>query len=162
MATVPTLQAPNIELPKVDVPRIELSTFDPSTVDLAAIVSEAAEAVGLRKPARRSRWIALGLILAAGAGWGLLRSPQVRARSRQLLSSIRERISNMRPNAFDLDVGGTTDPIAFPAAKTKAIAPDRWTDATDEVSPDYPEGLGSDIGEGSTTRDEAGAEPNSR
>jgi hypothetical protein len=68
----------------------------------------------------------------------------------------------MRPNAFDLDVGGSTDPIAFPAAKTKAIAPDRWNDAIDQVTPDYPEGLGSDLGNSSPTRDEAGAEPNSR
>jgi hypothetical protein len=152
MATVSEIQLPNVELPKMEVP-----AFDMSSIDLRATVSEAAEAVGLRQPARRSRWFfALGgAMLAAVAGWGLLRSPQVRARSRQLLSSIRERISSMRPNAFDLDVSDPADPIAFPAADTKPIPPDRWRDTEDLATPDYPDGLGSDAGDASPAREES-------
>ena len=152
MATVSDIKLPNVGLHKMEVP-----AFDVSNIDLSSTVSEAAEAVGLRRPARRSRWLfALGgLIVAAAAGWGLLRSPQVRAKSQHVLDSIRERISAMRPNAFDLDVGDPADPIAFPAADTKPIAPDRWNDTEDLATPDYPEGLGSDSGDARPARKES-------
>jgi hypothetical protein len=125
MATVSALRAPN-----VDVPRMDLPAFEVPDIDVEGAVSQAAEAVGLREPARRSRWLlAIGaLIVVAAAGWGLLRNPQVRVRSQQVLESIRLRISTMRPNAFDLDVGGRADPIAFPATETKPIPPDRAAD----------------------------------
>ncbi len=156
MATLSAPQVPNIDLPKFERPRLQPPEAI-SNLDLEATVSGAAETVGLRRPARRSRWIFAGggLVLAAAAAWGLLRSPQVRARSQQLLRSFRERIATLRPNAFDLDVGDAADPIAFPAAETKPIAPDRWNDAEDLATPDYPDGLGSDAGDDSPTREKS-------
>ena len=156
MATLSAPQVPSIDLPKLERPRFQLPETI-SNIDLEATVSGAAETVGLRRPARRSRWIVAlgGLALAAAAGWGLLRSPQIRARLQQLLRSIRERIATMRPNAFDLDVGDPADPIAFPAAETKPIAPDRWNAAEDLATPDYPDGLGTDSGDESQAREES-------
>ena len=144
MATVSEIHLPNVDLPKIEVP-----AFDVSNIDLGAGVSGAAEAVGLRRAPRRSRrlFVIGGLMVAAAAGWGLLRSPQVRARSQRLLGDIRERISSMRPSSFDLDVDDPADPIAFPSAETKPIPPDRWNDTEDLTTPDYPEGLGSDSGD---------------
>lgn len=146
-----------IQLPTVDLPKVEVPAFDVPDVDLGATLSAAAEAVGLRQPARRSRWLfAVGaLIVAAAASWGAMRNPQIRARFQQLLQSTRERVSAMRPNAFDLDVGDPADPIAFPAAETKPIAPDRWNDAEDSGTPDYPDGLGSEAGDADTSREES-------
>jgi hypothetical protein len=152
MAAVSEIQLPTVELPTVDVP-----AFDMPNVDLGATVSAAAEAVGLRQPARRSRWLfAVGaLIVGVAAVWGAMRNPQVRARAQQLLQSTRERISAMRPNAFDLDVGDPADPIAFPAAETKPIAPDPWNENHDTATPDYPDGLGSDAGDADASREES-------
>ena len=145
-----------IKLPAVELPNVEVPAFDVPDVDLGATVSAAAEAVGLRQPARRSRWFFAGgaLIVAAAAVWGAMRSPQVRARLQQLLQSTRERISAMRPNAFDLDVGDPADPIAFPAAETKPIAPDRWNEHEDTTTPDYPDGLGSNADDADASREE--------
>ena len=165
MPTISALRAPTFEMPRVEPPklpvpeaiaRMELPTFDAPNVDLGATASDLAEMVGLRRPARRSRWFfALGgLILAAAAGWGLLRSPGARARSQQVVRSVRERISSIRPNPWDLDVGDPADPIAFPAAETKPIPPDRWNDSEDLVTPDYPDGLGSNTGDASPVREE--------
>ena len=144
-----------IQLPTVDLPKVEVPAFDLPNVDPRATVSAAAEAIGVRQPARRSRWLmaAGALIVAAAAGWGVMRSPQIRARSQQFLRSVRERISAMRPNAFDLDVGDPADPIAFPAAETKPISPDRWNDIEDSGTPDYPEGLGADTGDPESSRE---------
>jgi hypothetical protein len=164
VATIPALQTPTLELPKLERPkfqvpeaisRMELPAFDPPNFDLESTVSGAAEMVGLRRPARRSRrfFAVGGLILAAAAGWGLLRSPQARARSQQILRSIRERVSSMRPNAWDLDVGDRADPVAFPAAETKPIPPDRWNESEDLATPDYPDGLGSDTGDTTPARE---------
>jgi hypothetical protein len=155
MATAPALPARNIDLSRIERPnlqlgealeKVELPSFDLPDVDLEGAVSQAAEAVGLRRPARRSRWwLALGgLLVATAAAWGFLRSPQARVKLQQVVRTIRERISSMRPNAFDLDVDDPTDPIAFPAAETKPIPPDRWNDTDDLAAPDYPEGLGAD------------------
>jgi hypothetical protein len=162
MAAVPEIQLPKVDLPRVDlpkveVPRVEMPAFDAPNIDLGATVSQAAEAVGLRRPARRSWWlIALaGAMLAAVAAWGLMRNPEVRARSQRLGLAVRERISAMRPNAWDLDVGDAADPIAFPAADTKPIAPDPWSDTEDLTTPDYPEGLGSDSGDADPVRKES-------
>ena len=62
MATLSAPQVPNIDLPKLERPRLQLPETI-SNIDLEATVSGAAETVGLRRPARRSRWI------VALAGW---------------------------------------------------------------------------------------------
>jgi len=157
MAAVSQIKLPAVELPNVEVPAFDVPAFDVPDVDLGATVSAAAEAVGLRQPPRRSRWLFAGgaVVVAAAAVWSALRSPQVRARLQQLLQSTRERISAMRPNAFDLDVGDPADPIAFPAAETKPITPDRWNEHEDTSTPDYPDGLGSNADDADASREES-------
>ena len=152
MAAISDILPQKAELPKVQLPEVDMPH-----IDLGATLAEAAEAVGLQRPARRSRWLVPlgGVILALVAGWGLSRSPQVRARAQQLVRSMRERLATIRPNAFDFDGDEATDPIAFPAAETKPIEPDRWNDTEDVAAPDYPDGLGSEAGDRVTAREQS-------
>lgn len=153
MAAFPTLRLPDVDTSKLERPRIgvpdaiaklELPTIDMPQIDLASALPDAAAAVGLRRPARRSRlpFVIGGLIVAAAAGLGLMKNPQLRMRLRDVWDAARERISWIRSVAFG-QASDRPDPIAFPAADTKAIPPDPWAVSEHIDAPDYPDGLGS-------------------
>lgn len=153
MAAIPAVRIPDIDTSRLDRPKIglpdaiaklELPTIDMPHVDLAGALPDAATAAGLRRPAQRARWpFAIGALIVAGAaGWGLMKNPQLRTRLRELADSVRERISSMRSAAFS-QASDRAEPIAFPAADTRAIPPDPWGVSEHIDTPDYPDGLGS-------------------
>lgn len=142
---LPEMDAPKLHLPSVKVPdalkAMELPDIRMPQVDLAATVMDVATTTGLRRPARRWRLpLAIAGLIVAGAAWGVINSPELRKRLRELMTSVRERVLAMRSNAWDL---ATADPIAFPASETKPIESDASDHGEDVGAPDYPEGLGS-------------------
>ena len=137
-------------LAKVNLPKVDLPTVDMPKIDLGRALSDAADAAHLGGRSRRSRWpfAVAGLIVAGVAGWAIMNSQQLRSSLREIANSARERISAMRSNPYDLSSIDRDDPIAFPAAETKPIAPEPWTDGETIAAPDYPDGLGSNNDDG--------------
>lgn len=166
MTALSAFRLPNIDVPDLDRPelrlpdalaKVDLPAVDLPQIDLRGALSDAAAAVHLGGRRRRPRWpFAIGGLIVAGvAGWTIMQNQQVRTSLRDMANSIRERISAMRSTAFDLSTIDDADPIAFPAAETKPIAPDPWTDGENVDTPDYPDGLGSNNGDGMPIKEES-------
>jgi hypothetical protein len=149
----PEVALPDIALPDIDRPRIsledaiakiELPAQDVPDVNIAQSIGAAAEAIGFRRSPRRARWpLAVGGLVLVGTVWGLVNSPRLRTRLRELANATREGIASWRRSAFGQATAEESDPVAFTAAHTKPIPAERWSDSEDGT-PDYPDGLGSD------------------
>jgi hypothetical protein len=144
---VQDVHLPELHLPELHVPKgvssFEWPTVDLSSIDVGKAVAGAAAAVHIGRRRSRPRWrLAVGGLLAAGmAGWVVLGNEAARARIAGVVGAIHERISAARSNwhgGLEIDAH---DPIAFPAAETVLI------EATEF---DYPAGLGSNNGDGTS------------
>jgi hypothetical protein len=144
---VQDVHLPELHLPELHVPQsvsnFEWPTVDLSSIDVGKAVAGAAAAVHIGRRRSRPRWpLAVGGLLAAGlAGWAVLGNEAARARIVGAVSAIRERISAARSNRLGWLETDAHDPIAFPAAETALI------EATEF---DYPAGLGSNNGDGTS------------
>jgi hypothetical protein len=144
---LPELHLPELHLPELHVPQsvanFEWPTVDLSSIDVGKAVAGAAAAVHIGRRRSRRRWpLAVGGLLAAGmAGWVVLGNEAARARIAGAVGAIRERIAAARWNRHGELEMDADDPIAFPAAETALI------EATEF---DYPAGLGSNNGDGTS------------
>lgn len=151
MTALPALRAPKLDLPDA-ISKIELPTMDVSMGDVANSLSEKAGAIHLRRAPRRPRWpVALGGLVVAGlAGWAILSNRELRTSLANRFNAARQWIQALRSGEDRSSIDGD-DPIAFPAAETRPIETDRLTDPFVErpssAVPDYPPGLGSNIGD---------------
>lgn len=144
---LPELHLPEIHLPEFHVPQslssLEWPTVDLSSIDLGKAVTGAAAAVHIGRRRSRPRWpLAVGGLLAAGmVGGVVLGNEALRARIIRAVGEIRERISAARSNrqgGLEIDA---QDPIAFPEAETASSGLTEF---------DYPAGLGSNNGDGTS------------
>lgn len=139
MTALPAIRLPDIDPTTLERPAVALPDGLPSLGDA---ITGAAEAVGLRKP-RRSPWpFALVGLMVAGATWIVMTNQGLRMRLGELARGAREGIASWQRRAFGPMTSDDTEPVAFTAAETRPIPPERWSE-TDDRTPDYPEGLGS-------------------
>jgi hypothetical protein len=146
----------DIKMPDVDLTRIERPNLDEATRSVGRMATAAATALHLVPRARRPRWpLAIGGIIVAGIAVAVLTSEAIRARLSAATTMVRERMTAMRSDADQLDVG-SDDAIAFDAAETAPIDASPFTDATPVDATGYPAGLGLDQN-GNQAREEARA-----
>ena len=149
----PDVDLSKLERPKIDLPdsiaKFDWPRFDLSTKDVGKAVAGAAAAAHIGRRSRRPRWplAAGGLIVAGLATWAILTNETVRSRLAAAATGVRERLAAMRaddPDELDID----RDPIAFDAAQTQPIEPAPYADTASVDVTGYPEGLGSNNGDG--------------
>ena len=151
MATLQAIRLPDIDPPKMErpkvalpdgMPKLDLPSVDLSSVDVGDALTDAAQAVGLRK-SRRSPWpFALAGLMIAGASWIVMTNQGLRTRLGELARAAGDRIRSWQRSV--LGQADLSEPVAFTAAQTKPIPAERWSATDDGQTPDYPDGLGSD------------------
>ena len=139
---LPELHVPELHIPQ-SVSSFEWPTIDLSSTHVGKAVTGAAAAVHIGRRRSRPRWpLAVGGLLAAGMfGWVLLGNAAARARIVGALRAMGERVSAARSNRRNGREIDALDPIAFPAAETALVEPTEF---------DYPAGLGSNNGDGTS------------
>jgi hypothetical protein len=146
----------DIKMPEVDLTRIERPNLDEATRSVGRMATAAAVALHLVPRARRARWpLALGGMIVAGIAVAVLTNEAIRARLSAGATMVRERMTTMRSDVDQLDVGAD-DAVAFDAAETAPIEGSPFTDGTAIDATGYPAGLGSDQN-GNQAREEAHA-----
>lgn len=133
----------DIEMPKVDLPKVDLSKME-----MPKAVTKAAVSAGLMKKKSSRLPFALGAVVTvAVVGFALANTSSLMARVRELVQSLRERVSGDQTDA--------SDPYAFDAASTMPVRSSSFSDELPTAgSPfdgpsDLPVGLGSDGSNGS-------------
>ncbi len=160
MRALSEIKRPDVDLTKLERPKIQLpdkvSKFEWPSVDIGKAMAGAAAAAHIGRRARRPRWpMAVGGLIVAGlAAWAILTNETVRARLASAANVVRERIATMRSTDDDrLEID--SDPIAFDAAQTAPIDPPPYSETTVDAT-GYPEGLGSNNGDGIPAFEESG------
>jgi hypothetical protein len=135
-----------IRLPDLDLPRIERPSIDLPGRFLGRAVTALAVALRLAPRARRPRWpLAVGGLIVAGlATAAILSNATVRARLSSGATTLRERVSAMRPGGDATHEVGADEAIAFDAAETATVEAPPFADATPIDATGYPAGLGAD------------------
>lgn len=138
----------DIELPKVDMPKVDMKKMDFSKLEMPRAVTNAAVSAGLMKKKQSRLPFALGAVVTvAVVGFALANTSSLLTRVRELVQSLRERMTNDRTDA--------SDPYAFDAASTLPVQSSSFSDQlSSSDSPfdgpsDLPIGLGSDGSNGS-------------
>jgi hypothetical protein len=155
------IRRPDVDLTKLERPKIELpdkiSRFEWPSVDVGKAMAGAAAAAHIGRRARRPRWpIAVGGLIVAGlAAWAILTNETVRTRLAAAANGLRERIATMRSTDDDRLETESGDPIAFDAAQTSPIDSPPYSESTVDAT-GYPEGLGSNNGDGIPAFEESG------
>jgi hypothetical protein len=155
----------DIRGPDVDMSRLERSKNDLServsklewpSVDVGKAMAGAAAAAHIGRRARRPRWpMAVGGLIVAGlAAWAILTNETIRAGINRAANGVRERIATMRSTDDGLEIDHD-DPIAFEAAETAPMDSSPYSDTIVEAT-GYPEGLGSNNGDGIPAFEESG------
>jgi hypothetical protein len=143
------IRLPGADLPeavaKIDWPRIDVSSGE-----LGKAMAGAAAAVHIGRPAPRSRWpLAVGALIVVGlAGWAILTSETRRTRLARWAHTIGEQISAVRSDRHGRNEIARDDPVAFDAAQTAPMQASPYAASTTNHTTDYPEGLGSNNGDG--------------
>jgi hypothetical protein len=147
-----------IRMPDIDLPRIERPTIDLSGRSLGRAMTALAVALHLAPRARRPRWpLAVGGLIVAGvAAAAILSNATVRARLASGATTLRGRVSAMRPGDDSTSEVSADEAIAFDAAETARVGAPPFADATPVDATGYPAGLGADQ-DGSHVPEEAGA-----
>jgi hypothetical protein len=166
MRALSEVRRPDVDLSKIERPKIELpdsvSRFDWPKIDLSSVdvgkaVAGAAAAAHIGRRASRPRWpLAVGGLIVAGlATWAILTNEMVRSRLAVAADSVRTRLEAMRAGDDELEVD--RDPIAFDAAQTQPIEPAPYADTASVDATGYPDGLGSNNGDGIPAFEETAA-----
>jgi hypothetical protein len=156
MRALSEIARPEIDLSKVERPRIDLpdsvSNLGPKvdrlSADIGKAVAGAAAAVHIGRRAKRPRWplAAGGLIVAGLAAWAILTNETVRARLTAIANAVRQRLASMRTDdGLEID---RDDAVAFDAAETHPVEPAPYSDTAAVDATGYPDGLGSNNGDG--------------
>jgi hypothetical protein len=156
MRALSEIAHPEVDLSKVERPRIDLpdsvSNLGPKvdrlSADIGKAVAGAAAAVHIGRRAKRSRWplAAGGLIVAGLAAWAILTNETVRARLTAIANAVRQRLASMRTDdGLEID---RDDAVAFDAAETHPVEPAPYSDTAAVDATGYPDGLGSNNGDG--------------
>jgi Sec-independent protein translocase protein TatA len=158
---------------ELEVPRMDLSRVDPSKLEMPNVdvgkeirdagkdlrdagkhmaknARSAAQDAGLVKRPSRLPFVIAGAVTLGLVGWALANSPSIKARLRQAVQQIQDRMAERRA-AWDED---EAEPRAFDAAAVAVpIQPSAYADSTtDKDSPfseppsDLPEGFGKTNG----------------
>jgi len=160
-----------IRLPDVDLTRLERLKFDLpesvskfewpridlSSVDVGKAMAGAAAAAHIGRRARRPRWpLAIGGLMVGGlVAWAVLTNETFRARLAGGANALRERFAAMRSSEYDNLEIERDDTIAFSAAETAPIEASPYADGSATDVTGYPEGLGSNNGDGARAPEEA-------
>ena len=152
---MPDVDLSRLERPKIDLPD-SISKFEWPDVGKAVAGAAAAANLGRRS---RPRWplAVAGLIVAGLAAWAIFTNEAVRARIASGATAVRERIAAMRSNDSDWLDTEQDEPIAFNAAETKPIEEPPYSDSTTVQGSSYPDGLGSNNGDGIPAFEETAA-----
>lgn len=157
----PDVDLSKIERPKIDLPdsvsKFDWPKIDLSSVDVGRAVAGAAAAAHIGRRANRPRWpLAVGGLIVAGlATWAILTNEMVRSRLAVAANSVRTRLESLRAADDELEVD--RDPIAFDAAQTQPIEPAPYADTASVDATGYPDGLGSNNGDGIPAFEETAA-----
>ena len=145
------IRMPDVDLTKLERPKIDLpdsvTKFEWPDVGKAVASVAAAANIG-RRPSRRWPLAVVGLIVAGLAAWAILTNEALRARISSAATALRERISTMRSTDTDWLDMDRDEAMAFDAAETKPIETPAYTESAPVAGSDYPEGLGSNNGDG--------------
>jgi hypothetical protein len=157
----PDVDLSKLERPKIDMPesvsKFEWPKFELPSMDVGKAMAGAAAAahIGRRKQPARWPFAVGGLIVAGLATWAILSNEAVRGWLAGAVQSIRYRFAAMRSDdALEID---HDDAIAFDAAETSPIEPAPYSDTTAMEATGYPQGLGSNNGDGIPAFEESAA-----
>jgi hypothetical protein len=147
-----------IRLPEIDLPRVERPSFGRPSRSVERILTGIAVALHLLPRARRPRWpLAVGGLIVAGVVAAILSNATVRARLASGATTVRDRMTAMRPSdPAQLEIG-PDDAVAFDAAEAAKVQASPFTEATPIEATDYPAGLGADQENGNQVPEEATA-----
>jgi hypothetical protein len=151
---LPDIDLTKLERPKVDLPdsvsKFEWPKIDLSSVDVGKAMAGAAAAANIGRRARRPRWpLAIGGLIVAGlVAWAIVTNEALRTRIANGAAALRERIATMRSGEDDLLEMDQDDTIAFTSAETAPLEASPYSEATSIDATGYPDGLGSNNGDG--------------
>jgi hypothetical protein len=159
------MEMPRVDLSKVEMPTVEMPKLEiPKEAREAASkagrsITKAAQDVGLvKKPASRAPMLIAGAVILGLVAWALANSPSIRARLRDAVQQIRDRMESgpetwaaddeAEPHAFDGAVAASVEPSAFADTLVTADSP------FSEPPSDTPEGFGQTNGTHTIESDE--------
>jgi hypothetical protein len=158
---LPDIDLTKLERPKVDLPdsvsKFEWPKIDLSSVDVGKAIAGAAAAVNIGRRARRPRWpLAVGGLIVAGlVTWAIVTNDALRTRLANGVTALRERIATMRSGEDDLLEMDQDETIAFTSAETAPLEAPPYSEATSVDATGYPDGLGSNNGDGTPAYEES-------
>ena len=146
---------PDVDISKIERPKLQIPD-SVSKSDLGKAVSNAAVSAGLRRK-EPTRWpLAVGGLIVAGlAAWAIFTNEAVRSRLAAAANGVRDRVASMRSANDQLEIDAD-QPVAFDAAQTAPIESPPYSESTTIDAAGYPEGLGSNNGDGLPAFEESG------
>jgi hypothetical protein len=146
---------PDVDVSKIERPKLQIPDSVANS-DLGKAVSNAAVSAGLRRR-QATRWpFAVGGLIVAGlAAWAIFTNEAVRSRLAVAANGIRERVASMRSADDRLEIDAD-EPVAFDVAHTAPIESSPYSESTTVDATGYPEGLGSNNGDGLPAFEESG------